>query len=99
MSPEFVAAANQTAGILPICNSTASRMAMPMRLRRRRNLAGRCPNGIRTINVGRLEKPEFFISLRCPLVAFRAVGGSAAAIARNDASLLAFYIAVDPGHP
>jgi hypothetical protein len=36
MSPEFVAAANQAAGTLPICNSTASRMAMPMRLRRRR---------------------------------------------------------------
>jgi len=42
---------------------------------------------------------EFLISLRRHLVAFRAVGGSAAAIARNDASLLAFHIAVDPGHP
>jgi hypothetical protein len=35
MSPKFVADANETAGTLPICNSTASRMAMPMRLRMR----------------------------------------------------------------
>src|SRR5438034_482090 len=51
------------------------------------------------IQMSALGQLEFGISACRHLVASGAVGGRAAAIARDDAPLLALDIAVDPGHP
>src|SRR3954469_17615051 len=42
---------------------------------------------------------QFVIGLGRDLVATRAIGRSAAAVARDDTGLFALDVAVDPGHP
>src|SRR5881275_1843316 len=51
------------------------------------------------IQMSALGQLEFGISACRHLVASGAVGGRAAAIARDDAPLLALDVAIDPGHP
>src|SRR5215468_12624932 len=46
-----------------------------------------------------LRQPQFTIPIRRDFVAAGAIGGRAAAIARDDAGGFAFDIAVDAGHP
>jgi DNA invertase Pin-like site-specific DNA recombinase len=53
-----------------------------------------CPSGR-----GSLCEHELLISLRCHLVACCAVGGRAAAVARNNAGLLALNVGVESRHP
>jgi diguanylate cyclase (GGDEF)-like protein/PAS domain S-box-containing protein len=48
---------------------------------------------------GALRQRQFPIPVLCHLVAPRAIGRRASAVARDDAGLLAFDVAVDAGHP